>query len=534
MSQPVGKIRQPIDIDEFERRLRAPDDDMDAAVDPLSALSRLVDGADAPVAPVQPPVAQAPVARAPVVQPPAAQTMGDWGAAVDQSPPPRAANYSAPAATAPQAHDWEADLRGWEDELRGLAASGPSVPRQPVEPAAPEPAPTWEPARSIEPEMDSFDDYPAHAEPAPVVSIESHAEAAAYMARAASVDYRPGHDPDAPRDLDEYPRGWGADQRAEQVDEEEDYEDEEPARAGVSGRKPLIWMGAVAATLVVLVGGGFALRGGLSGKKDPPTILATAGPAKVQPEATAANNDAAPGNGVFDKGADKVAASKLVSNEEQPVDVSAQAKLPRVVGVNGDNAAKPAPTSAAPAPATTNSYFPEPKRVKTVSVRPDGSVIENDSGARPSAVPTPPLRPTTAPASSATSAATPKPAPPKTTTRVVAPEPAPEAVAKPKPAAPKPVAVATAAKPVAPAAGGGGFSVQFAATSSDTEARDRVAKVQAQYGSALGGHKPSVVRAENNGASIYRVRVGGLSKEGAVAMCTKVKSSGGSCFVAGN
>ena len=76
--------------------------------------------------------------------------------------------------------------------------------------------------------------------------------------------------------------------------------------------------------------------------------------------------------------------------------------------------------------------------------------------------------------------------------------------------------------------------MQFAATSSDTEARDRVAKVQAQYGSALGGHKPSVVRAENNGASIYRVRVGGLSKEGAVAMCTKVKSSGGSCFVAGN
>lgn len=531
MSQPVGKIRQPIDIDEFERRLRAPDDDVDATVDPLSALSRLVDGAEPP---------------APPAPAPAAPKLGDWGAVVDQAPPPRAANAYMPAAAPPPVNDWEADLRGWEDELRGLASSGPSVAPAHVQPAAPEPVAAWEapaPARQPEPEMDSFDDYPAHAESAPVVSIESHAEAAAYMARAASADFRPAHDPDAPRDLDEYPRDWRSDQHAEQADEDEEYADESP-RGGASNRKPLIWMGAVAATLVVLVGGGFALRGGLTGKKDPPTILATGGPSKVQPEAAAAGNDAAPGNGVFDKGADKVAASKLVSHEEQPVDVNAQAKLPRVIGVNGDNAVKSAPAGAPPAAAASNSYFPEPKRVKTVSVRPDGSVIESDAAARPSTAPTPPLRPTTGPAASTTaapSAATPKPAPPKTTARVVAPEATPDTAAaapKPKPVAAKPVAVAAAAAPAAkpaPAAtGGGGFAVQFAATSSDTEARDRVGKVQSQFGSALEGRKPAVVRAESNGASVYRVRVGGLSKEGAVAMCTKVKSIGGSCFVAGN
>ena len=69
---------------------------------------------------------------------------------------------------------------------------------------------------------------------------------------------------------------------------------------------------------------------------------------------------------------------------------------------------------------------------------------------------------------------------------------------------------------------------------SEAEARDRVAKVQSQYGSTLDGRKPGVVHGQANGAEVYRVRVGGMTKEAAVALCVKVKSSGGSCFVAAN
>jgi hypothetical protein len=37
-----------------------------------------------------------------------------------------------------------------------------------------------------------------------------------------------------------------------------------------------------------------------------------------------------------------------------------------------------------------------------------------------------------------------------------------------------------------------------------------------------------------NDKTVYRVRVGAVSKESANAICSKVKATGGSCFVAGN
>ena len=46
---------------------------------------------------------------------------------------------------------------------------------------------------------------------------------------------------------------------------------------------------------------------------------------------------------------------------------------------------------------------------------------------------------------------------------------------------------------------------------------------------ALGGRRPAVVKASD---SLYRIRVTGLSKESANAMCGKVKAAGGACFVA--
>jgi cell division protein FtsN len=46
---------------------------------------------------------------------------------------------------------------------------------------------------------------------------------------------------------------------------------------------------------------------------------------------------------------------------------------------------------------------------------------------------------------------------------------------------------------------------------------------------------PSLIRkAEVNGSTIYRVRVGPLSKDEASSLCSKLQGQGGQCFVAKN
>ena len=76
--------------------------------------------------------------------------------------------------------------------------------------------------------------------------------------------------------------------------------------------------------------------------------------------------------------------------------------------------------------------------------------------------------------------------------------------------------------------------MQLGATPKEAEARDMSSRVGKQYAAALDGHQPSVRAGEKDGSPIYRVRVGNLTRDDANALCTKLKASGGSCFVAGN
>jgi cell division septation protein DedD len=100
-------------------------------------------------------------------------------------------------------------------------------------------------------------------------------------------------------------------------------------------------------------------------------------------------------------------------------------------------------------------------------------------------------------------------------------------VASVQPTAPAP---ATAAAEAA----GGGFAVQLAAPASEQEARDTIAKLQRRFEGELGGHALATRKADVNGKTIYRVRVSGLSREEATALCEKLKGGGGQCFVAKN
>lgn len=77
-----------------------------------------------------------------------------------------------------------------------------------------------------------------------------------------------------------------------------------------------------------------------------------------------------------------------------------------------------------------------------------------------------------------------------------------------------------------------GWAVQLAAPKSETEAKSDVARLNAKYASVLNGSAIGVQKAQVNGATVYRLRVGGLSKAEAVALCGRVKGGGGDCFIA--
>ena len=251
--------------------------------------------------------------------------------------------------------------------------------------------------------------------------------------------------------------------------------------------------------------------------------------------------------------ADTPALAAIPVEREQTGDTLTAVRFgtPRIIPLGEDGAASGSasstsgaasvPAVAPPAPPTrepaSRSAFPEPKRVKTVSVRADGSIIGGET-VPPAAAAKAPERTTPAPARNAT----PKSAARADATTTASPKPAsPKPVAKPKPAPRQQVA---AVKPqedaVAPASAAadeeapkpavsGSYAVQVASAGSEAEARQAASRLAAKLSSALGGRHPAVIKAS---AKLYRVRVTGLSKESANAMCGRVKAAGGACFVA--
>ena len=457
MSEPVVKSRQPVDLEEFERRLRGPDREKAQHEDPLAELARLVEGGHDPFDGVfaKPVAARAPQ---PTMAPPSVQLHHDdmphTAPHIDQS-------------------DYDREVAAWSAE--DAANRGMQNNR----------------AAAANTELH----HAAHDDRVPPQHGAADVQAGAY-------------------------NSWN--------DDDQILPPPPPAVAPRS-RTGLYAMSGALAVVVLGIGGTFALKSGPSGAKDAPMIKAAIGPAKVQPDSATA---AAPTQtvGILDKANEKLTTSKIVSSVEQPVDVNSQARPPRSTG---------------PTPQIGNSIFPEPKRVKTVSVRPDGSIIGADipvaSTSSTGNIPTPASRPTAvAPqrqvAMATPVAATPKPvATAKTTTRVAArtdldDDDAPAAkTATPKPAAAKPVQ--KAAVDPQPAAGDG-FAVQLGSAGSDAEAREKASRMQQQYGASFGGRRATVTKGEVNGKTVYRVRLVGLTQENATAVCGKVKGGGGDCFVA--
>ena len=449
--------RDPIDIEEFERRLRAPES-LDSDNDPMADLARLVAGQGRP--PRDP-----------------------FAAIFNEG-----AHRAPPIAPQPQAPHLDEGFHSFADDadfpdLRPMLRPG-EFPRL-ADPGAP----------SVEaPEPDDFH---------------------------ASSEYEDWATEDS------VPPGASA----------------MPNNPRARSKKPLYLTAAIIVAGFGLIATSLAWRGGAGNPSGIAIIKAASGPTKVQPQGVDAV-DSSDNSTLLDKSAGPQV-KKVVSRDEPPMDVNAAEKSPRVIPLSDSGPSAmavpaPPPLRAQDQPQQPASVFPEPKRVKTVAVRADGSIISSESAPAPA----PPPRPAPTPARNATpktdqrAAAT-----PSDSTKPAAVRPQPRTVAPVRPA-PKPKQTAAvqpqddtqaddgapADAPAKPVISSGSFAVQLGVAGSEAEARQLAQRLGEKYSGQIGGRRPSVQKAADK--ALYRVRVGGLSREAAVSDCEQIKSAGGACFVA--
>jgi hypothetical protein len=461
----------------------------------------------------------------------------------------------------------------------------------------------------------------------------------------------------APEPFDPVSRSYGGDSDAL---DSEDFTPMEPPR---SRRR----LGAVMA-LVALTGVGVAgaytwrkMGGDFASSGPPPLIKADNAPLKVAPENPGGMDIPNQNKQIFE-GRTDTARSRVLDRQEQPIDVREAARQmpapettppPAVVPQpNGGVATAPAPTAPAvaaapgvgapasptpaaptsngvnatiaaaapPAPArnTALNALGEPRRVRTVAVRPDGSAIGASGGTMVSD-PSAPILPTgqlPPPVSVATisipangGAAAPAPAaaaPPAPSATPVADGSTPATTATPvrvlPPSRPRLASAGADSEPMAtgaaeqspgslfqpggvgrtdanesaaPAettggnvvsvrppsrpsrlgqqvaatstiadvpeqqaseapAGARSYAVQIAVRPTEAAARAAYDQLADKFATDLGGKPATVTEGKVNGRSVYRIRVTPLSREDANTLCTRLKASGGQCFVVAN
>jgi hypothetical protein len=339
------------------------------------------------------------------------------------------------------------------------------------------------------------------------------------------------------------------------ADEEDDlYDDIPPPRRRVG----VMAIAAVFALAVIGTAGAFGYRAlfGSSGSNlPPPVIKADTQPSKIVP----ANANKASNKLITDRVGDHAQDEKLVSREEKPVDMASTPQLA-------------APQAQDNAPAASGVIAGEPKKIHTITIRPDqlASDVAQPGGATATApappAPSPrmdgptPIKPA-APRVASTAPAATAPEPPARPAetraapvehRAAAPARnaplslnpnAVDAAPAPAPRAPMRTAAAAAPMPIAqsanaaakPAAGGSGAYVQVSSQRSEADAQAAFHSLQAKYPSQLGNRQPVIRKVElGEKGTYYRAMVGPLAGNEASELCSGIKSAGGSCLIQRN
>lgn len=344
--------------------------------------------------------------------------------------------------------------------------------------------------------------------------------------------------------------------RAFAVEEPTEPYDDAMALRRKSPRRRLVSVGAGIAVVAVAVTGALTYKGlhATSSGGSVPLVQADTTPLKVAPKVADGVEIPDQNRQIYDRNAtskDSSGPIKIVNREEQPLDV---AEAARATGAPPANQGTTTPGSS------PFEAFGEPRRVRTVAVKPEAPPAPAPAPVAEAEAPVSPMPTMVLPTSD------PTPVKPARTVRSadalagpISPvsEPAPEA-ASPAKTKPTPVPVAAASKKapqrVASVADTmqvspettqatsasidttspvSGYSVQLGVRNSASDARAALHQMQAKFSKLAG--KPELIRqAEVNGKTIFRVRVGPLAKDEASSLCSALQGEGGQCFVAKN
>lgn len=436
--------------------------------------------------------------------------------------------------------------------------------------------------------------------PAPVMQAAS--AAAARTAQAANQSPTPA--PQSPEDFDAFERALEEDFR-DTLDRSNGREAPRPTRVTLqeedfspapekTGRRWLL-PASVAAVALLAVGGGYAFMNGsgssMLSSGEPPVILADKDPVKMVPEdrggTAVPNQDKA----VYDRvqgAVENPTQPNLNSSNEEPVDVVQRTLMPESLPLEGeDDGFLPTPVGETEDPrllpgeqtasGDTNARTggdPEsvaiaPRRVRTMIVRADGTLVAQEVPEQTEAAATAPavqapVAELAAPASQTVATVTPAPvattAVPDTPAQPVsaAQSDALAAAASGQAASPVPAARPQAAAPAAPVetpvappatetaavtpavetpaaapANPGGYFIQIASLPSQAEAQRSYQNLSSRYGSVIGGKGVDIKSAQIEGrGTYYRVRIPAGDRAQANQMCEQYRAAGGSCIVA--
>jgi SPOR domain len=343
----------------------------------------------------------------------------------------------------------------------------------------------------------------------------------------------------------------------------DDYASEEYYQPSQQRRRGgLVLVMAVLGLAVVGTAGAFAYRATFGGSllpALPPVIKANNSPNKVMPN----SGDTQVANSGQGGAASISAAENVVSREEEPINIDPPKPAPRIISTipvtNNQSAALPpsvvasvapmpgsagapstgpdwpsspaiaAPVATAPAqanPPVNAAATPpgppaEPKKIRTVTIRPDQAGAADASGAR-----------TTARGAAARASAPDGNAP-----LALVPGGGDAAAAAPPRSRRSPPSTAVASATTASTApnetsSAAGYAVQVSSQHSETEAQSSFQALRAKYPDVLGKREPIIRRVDLGAKGIYyRALVGPFaSADEAAAMCSSLKAAGGNCI----
>src|SRR5215471_7004880 len=335
---------------------------------------------------------------------------------------------------------------------------------------------------------------------------------------------------------------------------QDDYAYDDPPRS--RGHNALVTAVTLIGCAIIGTAGAYGYRTyyvGSGASKTPPVIAADTTPTKIVPAA-----DSQPAKSIKDRLGEQ-GQERLVSREEQPIELpnppmpaAPRIVLPAPVAPSQVPSAGSAP-AARPGQQTTGSVSAaassppatgivgEPKRIRTIPIRPDGT----DGDATPAGI----RPPSAGQSASARQGAEPKQPVPSRGTAPLSLTPqgslSPQGDAPVFPPQPQErVAVAPAAAPLLPsqlgstasAMGSGSYLVQLSSQRSEAEAQSSFRALQAKFPDQLGSRSPIIRRADLGDKGVfYRALVGPFTtSEEASRFCSNYKAAGGNCIVPKN